>query len=167
MHKYIYVYAGNRSHRQRLRAQGQSGRPTLHLHFENRAGIQGVRILMRHHPVVRTRPSNTLHSFIPVQTLLPHAFEYAYGAATISRLLKIIGLFYKRALQKRRYSAKETRNFKEPTNRSHPIRFHAEEYIRHSDTLHFVEYVIHSDALHSVEYVNVHMVPCRRIHKTF
>jgi len=44
-----------------------------------------------------------------------------YGVATISRLLKIIGLFWKRALQKRLYSAKETYNFKEPTNRSHPI----------------------------------------------
>ena len=44
-----------------------------------------------------------------------------YGAATISRLLKITGLFYKRALCKRRYSAKETYNLKEPTNRSHPM----------------------------------------------
>jgi len=44
-----------------------------------------------------------------------------YGAATISRLLQIIGLFCKRALQKRLYSAKETYHFKEPTNCSHPI----------------------------------------------
>ena len=44
-----------------------------------------------------------------------------YGVASISRLLKITGLFCKGALQKRRYSAKETYNFKEPTNRSHPI----------------------------------------------
>ena len=44
-----------------------------------------------------------------------------YGVATISRLLKIIGLFCKRALLKRRYSAEETYTFKEPTNRSHPI----------------------------------------------
>jgi len=44
-----------------------------------------------------------------------------YGVATISRLLKIIGLFCKRALQKRPFSAKETYTFKEPTNRSHPI----------------------------------------------
>jgi len=43
------------------------------------------------------------------------------GLATISRLLKITGLFCKRALSKRTYSAKETYNFKEPTNRSHPI----------------------------------------------
>ena len=41
--------------------------------------------------------------------------------ATISRLLKNIGLFCKRALWKRRYSAKETYNFKGSTNRSHPI----------------------------------------------
>jgi len=46
----------------------------------------------------------------------------SYGVASIRRLLKIIGLVWKRALQKRRYYAKETYNFKEPTNRSHPIR---------------------------------------------
>jgi len=39
----------------------------------------------------------------------------------MSRLHKIIGRFFKRALQKRPYSAKETYNFEEPTNRSHPI----------------------------------------------
>jgi len=46
---------------------------------------------------------------------------FLVGVASISRLLKIIGLFCKRALQKRLYSAKETYDFKEPTNRSHPI----------------------------------------------
>jgi len=44
-----------------------------------------------------------------------------YGVASVSRLLKTIGLFCKRDLYKRRYSAKETYAFKEPTNRSHPI----------------------------------------------
>jgi len=44
-----------------------------------------------------------------------------YGVATSSRLLQIIGLFCKRALWKRQYSAKETYNFNEPTHRSHPI----------------------------------------------
>ena len=44
-----------------------------------------------------------------------------YGVATISRLLKIVDLSCKRALQKRLYSAKKTYNFKEPINRSHPI----------------------------------------------
>jgi len=60
----------------------------------------------------------------PQTTLLNGAaqtMDSTYVVATISRLLKIIGLFCKRALYKRRYSAKETYNFKKPTNRSHPI----------------------------------------------
>ena len=44
-----------------------------------------------------------------------------YGVASIGWLLKIIGLFCKRVLYERRYSAKETYNFKEPIYRSHPI----------------------------------------------
>jgi len=44
-----------------------------------------------------------------------------YGVATIRCLLQITGLFCKSVLQKRRYSAKEAYNFKEPTHRSHPI----------------------------------------------
>jgi len=44
-----------------------------------------------------------------------------YGVATISRMLKNIGLFCKRALQKRPIFCKETYIFKHPTNRSHPI----------------------------------------------
>ena len=49
--------------------------------------------------------------------------SFRYGVATISRLLKFIGLFCKWALQKRLYSAKETYDFQECTNRSHPIVF--------------------------------------------
>ena len=51
----------------------------------------------------------------------PTCYPPCYGVATISRLLKIIGLFCKRALYKRRYSAKETYDLKEPTTCSHPI----------------------------------------------
>jgi len=51
----------------------------------------------------------------------PGGDDIGYGVATISRLLQIIGHFSKRALQKRQYLAKETYDFKEPTNRSHPI----------------------------------------------
>jgi len=47
--------------------------------------------------------------------------KHTYGVATISRLLKMVGLFCKRVLCKRWYSAKETYNIKEPTNRFHPI----------------------------------------------
>jgi len=55
-----------------------------------------------------------------------------YGVATISRILKIIGLFCKRALQKRLYSAKETYNCKEPTNCSHPIPRHSQKISQQS-----------------------------------
>ena len=37
-------------------------------------------------------------------------YQYILNRNTISRLLQMIGLFCKRALQKRRYSAKETYN---------------------------------------------------------
>jgi len=44
-----------------------------------------------------------------------------YGVATISRLLKITGLFCRIQTLLQGSFAKETDNFKEPTNRSHPI----------------------------------------------
>ena len=44
-----------------------------------------------------------------------------YGVASVSRIDKMISLFCKRALQKRRYSAKETYNLIDPTDRSHSI----------------------------------------------
>ena len=43
-----------------------------------------------------------------------------YGVATISRLLKITGLFCRIQSLLQGSFAKETCNFKEPTNRSHP-----------------------------------------------
>ena len=44
-----------------------------------------------------------------------------YGLALVSRIEKNVGLFCKRAPQKRQYSAKETFHLIDPTNRSHPI----------------------------------------------
>ena len=44
-----------------------------------------------------------------------------YRVALISRIDKNIALFCKTALLKRRYSAKETYNLIDPTDRSHPI----------------------------------------------
>ena len=63
--------------------------------------------------------TRTLTRLASLGTRLPLSIQY--GVATTSRLRKITGLFCKRALEKRLYSAKETYNFKEPTNRSHPI----------------------------------------------
>jgi len=51
----------------------------------------------------------------------PELWPLKYGAASVSRIDKIIGLFYKRDLYNRLYSAKETHNLIDPTGRSHPI----------------------------------------------
>jgi len=48
--------------------------------------------------------------------------KFCYGVALVSRIDTIIGLFCKRALQKRQYSAKETYNLIDPTICSHPTR---------------------------------------------
>jgi len=52
-----------------------------------------------------------------------HILIYSYGVATISRLLKIIGLFCRIQSLLQGSFANETYNFKEPTNQSHPILF--------------------------------------------
>jgi len=52
-----------------------------------------------------------------------------YRVATISRLLKITGLFCRISSLLQGSFAKETYNFKEPTNRSHPI--HVERVTSH------------------------------------
>ena len=54
---------------------------------------------------------------MPPRLISDNSFIYIH----ISRMLKNIGLFCKRALQKRPVFCKETCIFKHPTNRSHPI----------------------------------------------
>ena len=57
-----------------------------------------------------------------VTSLLPCCWNtWCYGVATVSRIDEIIGLFCKRDLSNRQYSAKETYHFIDPTDRSHPI----------------------------------------------
>jgi len=48
-------------------------------------------------------------------------YSWYYGVASASRIDEMIGLFCKRALQKRQYSANETNNSVDPTDRNHPI----------------------------------------------
>jgi len=70
------------------------------------------------------QPNARMRAHVRMETGLPRAHFFiclVYGVATISRLLKITGLFCKKALQKRPIFCKETYDFKEPTNRSHPI----------------------------------------------
>jgi len=54
-----------------------------------------------------------------------------YGVATISRLLEIIGFFCRISSLLQGSFAKETFDFKDPTNRSHPIcnGYHADRYV--------------------------------------
>ena len=57
-----------------------------------------------------------------------HCVLRSDGVATCRRLLQMIGLFCKRALRQRRYSAKETYNIKESTNGSQPIEYSGDRY---------------------------------------
>ena len=81
----------------------------------------------------------------------------AYGVATIRRLLKITGLFCKRALQKRLFAAKETYNFKKPTNCSHPTCVLKAMFVCGKRTIHiFAEH----DLRHTAYYVHTHTHEC-------
>ena len=70
-------------------------------------------------PSSLSSPPSSLFSF--PNSFSPLSISLCYGEATISRLPKNIGLFCKRALYKRLYSAKDTYIFKKPTIHSHPI----------------------------------------------
>jgi len=103
-----------------------------------------VKICRRHKRVdyLDTRESLSRRLHIPFHSLVSSAYFFvtlwsfvillSYGVATNDRLLKIIGLFCKKALQNRLYSAKETYDFKEPTNGSHPIIFFTQVSSCHS-----------------------------------
>jgi len=85
------------------------GTSKLHVSFAeyslfNRARLQKIPIMVR--PTNRRRPIECIAEC---------------GVAVVSMIDKIIGLFCTRALQKRRYSAKETFNIIDPTDHSHPI----------------------------------------------
>jgi len=75
---------------------------------------------------MENRKKNECRLFaIPVSVLTMSKYnrviQKMYGVATISRLLKIIGLFCRIQFLLQGSFAKETYNFREATNRSHPI----------------------------------------------
>ena len=84
--------------------------------------------MTRHIPLRHELERRVAHIFASRLHMTPYIpvkhgmMTYLYGVPTISRPLQIVGLFWKRAQQKRLFSAKETYNLKEPTNCSHPIR---------------------------------------------
>jgi len=110
---------------------GLAGSLELYVSFAKepyeRDDILQKRLLILRSPRIVANPYQHTHRHTQRQR---HSHRF-YGVATISRLLRIIGLFCKRAVWKRRYSAKETYNFKEPNNRSHPIPTHTQT---HSET---------------------------------
>jgi len=75
-----------------------------------------------------------------------------YGVASVSKVDKMTGLFCKRALENRLYSAQKTYNFKEPTNRSHPISVYVYAYV-------YVCTHIHSGAASCLSTRSTHTLP--------
>ena len=71
-------------------------------------------------------PSCLMIAFL-CNTLCPTPFQnyrftwIPFGVASLSRIDQMIGLFCKRALEMRQDSAKETYDFIDPTDRSHPM----------------------------------------------
>ena len=57
-----------------------------------------------------------------------HWCVYRYGTATMTSLPKLLGLFCKRALYKRRYSSKDIISLIDPTDRNHPMARRALSY---------------------------------------
>jgi len=88
---------------------------------------------------------------------------HTHGVAAISSLLKIIGLFFKRALSKRLYSAKETYNFKEPSNCSHPIKANTNTNT-HTHTYHTGACVLQHSNTHTDTYTHTHKRTHANIH---
>ena len=89
-----------------------------------------------------------------------------YGVALVSRIEKIVGLFCKGDLLKRRYSAKETYNFIDPTDRSHPTRAELRCGFVHIGTkicMHvYRSYVYKYTYIH--KYICMHVYICIYIH---
>jgi len=76
--------------------------------------------------------------------------------ATISRLLKILGLFCRIESLLLGSFAKKTYNFKEPTNRSHPIMYHARKCIYTHICIITYKWHTHSNTHMLDEQTNVH-----------
>jgi len=94
-----------------------------HVNSTARSALHSERVIKNHFIHMPHKPLQSRVVSLAPKCVHYKSFSHTVwcGVATISRLLKITGLFCKRALQNRLYSAKETYDFKEPTHRSHPI----------------------------------------------
>jgi len=115
IHIYLHIY------KIRIRTWIHTNTPnTLPLSFSSSLSLSLFHTNTHAHTTHKYNNIHTLPHTTHVRSHIDSKTELvpSMGVATISRLLKTIGLFGKRALWKRRYSAKETYNFMEPTNRS-------------------------------------------------
>jgi len=87
-----------------------------------------------------------------------HGIQYIeYGVATISRLLKIIGLFCRISSLLYGSFSKETYNFKEPTSRSHPILGRRGDSLSvHFSRTHNTQPTQHTHTTHTLQMLNEH-----------
>jgi len=85
-------------------------------------------------------------------------FATAYGVALVSGIDTIVGFFCKRALQKRQYSAQETYNLIDHTNRSYRI------HIIATPCPHDLPLALVIEGVYSLMPLHTHY--CDRIHMT-
>jgi len=77
------------------------------------------RALFQKRPIILM--NEACHRHTDIIGVSPSVFQRLYGVASISRLLKIIGLFCRISSLLQGSFAKETCNFQRPTSRSHRI----------------------------------------------
>jgi len=123
-----------------------------------------IHISSIHHPYIIIHTSSILHFYTSVHH--PHSIHisFTYGVATISRMLKNIGLFCKRDLQKRPIFCKETYIFKHPTHRSHPISFMYRPYIIHISSIHYPYIISLFILIHAYTSIYIHIHPYTSIY---
>jgi len=114
-HTYTYTHTGTRIHTHTHTHKWCHGNADFtHTHW----WYANVHTCTHTGTNTRTQCRGNLWSAIKFHFL--HPWDTHYGVATMRRLLKIIGLFCRIQSQLQGFFAKETYNFKEPTNRSYP-----------------------------------------------
>jgi len=96
-----------------------SSKMTITFHLPRSWHVNLAPMDLAHHLLMQQRLQRR-NSIFTISSKMSSVIVW-YGVATISRLLKIIGLFCRILSLFKGSFAKETYNFKEPTNRSHPI----------------------------------------------
>jgi len=143
MYTYMYLCIGTQTHRHGHRHRHRHSLRNRHRHRQTHTHIRPLAFSRLFASLLSISDTSLLDTSIV--SSLRHTYTYTYrqtdrqtdsqtdrhpycaargewyGVASVSRIDKIIGLFCKRALEKRLYAAKEICNLTDPTDRSHPI----------------------------------------------